>query len=361
MPKKNIPEILTDYEPFLEYLKDSIRKAQVRAGLAVNRELIFLYWRIGNAILEQQFQQGWGAKIVDRLAHDLRHAFPDMTGFSARNLKYMRAFAEAYPDEAIVQAAPAQITWYHNCTLLDKIKEPEIRQWYAEQTIVNGWSRDVLVHQIESRLHRRLGQSITNFERTLPQPQSELAQQILKDPYNFEFLELSAEALERDLERSLLEKLKDFLLELGTGFAFVGSQYLLVVGEQDYYLDLLFYHLKARCFVVVDLKMTDFRPEFAGKMGFYLSVVDDLVRHPEDRPSIGLILCKTKNNVVAEYALRNTQSPMGVSEYKIAQPLPTEISADLPSIEQLQEKLRDVPFFADASFVDVPPVEEKTE
>ncbi|HEY9755742.1 MAG TPA: PDDEXK nuclease domain-containing protein [Oculatellaceae cyanobacterium] len=359
MANKDVTDVLKHYEPFLEELKDSIRQAQVRAALSVNRELILLYWRIGKAILEQQAQQGWGAKVVDRLGQDLRITFPEMKGLSARNLKYMRAFAEAYPELEIVQAAPAQITWYHNCTLLDKIKEPEIRRWYAEQTVLNGWSRDVLVHQIETGLHKRLGQAVTNFEATLPKPQSELAQQILKDPYHFDFLELSAKAIERDLEKSLLNKLRDFLLELGTGFAFVGSQYHLVVGGQDYYLDLLFYHLKARCFVAVDLKITDFQPEYVGKMGFYLSAVDDLVRHPEDRPSIGLILCKTKNNVIAEYALRNTQAPMGVSEYKVAQPLPKEIGESLPTIEQLQEKLQDAPFFADVSFVDIPPLHKQ--
>lgn len=346
------PEI-TGYASFFDELKTAIRQAQLKAGLSVNRELTTLYWQIGKDILRQQADLGWGSKVIGLLAQDLKRTFPEMKGFSLRNLNYMRAFAEAYPDLAFVQAAPAQMPWYHNCTLLDKVKEPDYRHFYIQETIANGWSRDILVHQIESGLHKRQGQAITNFANTLPKPQSELAQQILKDPYNLDFLTLAPEALERDLERSLLDKLKAFLLELGSGFAFVGSQYHLQVGGQDYYLDLLFYHLKMRCFVIVDLKITDFIPEYAGKMGFYLSSVDDQLKHENDQPTIGLILCKTKNSIVAEYALRSTSSPIGVSEYRLAEPLPAGIEEALPAIEEIQKELAK-PFYLDHSTLDGP-------
>jgi predicted nuclease of restriction endonuclease-like (RecB) superfamily len=231
MAKKQLPETIEDYDAFLKELKDRIRQAQVRAALSVNRELVLLYWQIGQDILARQATTSWGAKVIDKLATDLRLSFPEMKGFSSRNLKYMRAFAEAYPDLTIVQAGPAQITWYHNCTLLDKVKKSEERVWYAFQTVEHGWTRDVLVHQIESGLYNRQGRAITNFGTTLPKPQSELAQQLLKDPYNFDFLTMTSEALENDLEKSLLVKLKEFLLELGSGFAFLGSQYHLEVGH----------------------------------------------------------------------------------------------------------------------------------
>src|SRR6267142_136763 len=289
-----IPE---GYDEFLRGLKERIRTAQVRAALAVNRELVLLYWRSGQDILERQRQSGWGSKVIDRLAADLRSAFPEMSGFSPRNLKYMRAFAEAWPDEDFVQQVAAQLPWFHNCTILDKLKNLAERIWYAQQTIENGWSRNILIHQIESNLFHRKGKAITNFDRTLPAPQSELAQQIIKDPYNFDFLSLGSEAKERDLERGLIAQLQKFLLELGVGFAFVGSQYPLEVDGEDFFIDLLFYHLKLRCFVVIDLKMDQFRPEYAGKMNFYLSAVDDLLKHPADQPSVGIILCRTKKRM----------------------------------------------------------------
>jgi predicted nuclease of restriction endonuclease-like (RecB) superfamily len=304
-------QVTGDYNSFLQTLKERIQSAQGRAALAVNRELVVLYWQIGHDILVEQQQRGWGAKVIDQLAADLRQAFPGTKGFSPRNLKYMRAFAEAWPDQEFVQATLAQISWYHNITLLEKLETVEDRTWYAARVVENGWSRNVLVHQIESGLHRRQGQAVTNFARTLPAPQSELAQQLLKDPYTFDFLTLSEEALERDLERGLLEHIRKFLLELGVGFAFVGSQYPLEVGGQDFYLDLLFYHFRLRCFVVIELKISEFQPEFAGKMNFYLSAVDDLLRHPDDQPSISIILCKTKNKVIVEYSLRDTNKPMG--------------------------------------------------
>lgn len=328
-----------DYDEFLRNLKDRIRSTQVRAALAVNRELIVLYWQIGRDILDRQQQQGWGAKVIDRLAKDLQKEFPQIKGFSARNLKYMRAFAEAYPDEPIMQQLAAQIPWFHNCVLLDKVKDWNERLWYVQQTIEQGWSRNVLVHQIESGLYRRMGGAITNFDRALPKPQSDLAQQLVKDPYHFDFLNLGKEAQERDLERALIDHIREFLLELGVGFAFVGSQYHLNVDGEDFYIDLLFYHLKLRCFVVIDLKMAAFQPEYSGKMNFYISAVDDLLRHPDDKPTIGIILCKDNKKTIAEYALRDVHKPIGVSTYQLSDRLPEPLQGKLPTVEELETEL----------------------
>jgi predicted nuclease of restriction endonuclease-like (RecB) superfamily len=300
-------------------LKKRIRSAQVKAAIAVNQELIVLYWQIGQEILAQQQQKGWGSKVIERLAKDLKREFPDMKGFSTRNLKYMRAFAEAWPDEPIVQQLVAQIPWGHNVRLLELVKNPKERLWYVQQTIENGWSRNVLSLQIESGLFQRQGGAITNFERTLPQPQSDLAQQLIKDPYNFDFLTISRDAAERELENGLVAHIRDFLLELGVGFAFMGSQYPITVDEKEYRIDLLFYHTQLRCYVVIDLKMTEFEPEFAGKINFYGSAVDDMLRRGDDQPTIGIVLCKTKRKTTAEYALRNLRdSPI----YKIPTSFP---------------------------------------
>lgn len=327
------------YPELLDELKGHIRQARVKASLSVNRELILLYWEIGRRILDHQDQEGWGAKVIDRLAADLQSAFPNTQGFSARNLKYMRAFADAYRDREIVQQAVAQIPWGHNRVLLDKVKDHTQRLWYIQQTLEHGWSRAVLTHQIDSDLFGRQGQALTNFEQTLPAPQSDLAGQLLKDPYSFDFLGLGPEIAERELERKLLDHLKDFLIELGKGFAFVGSQYPLDVGDQDYYLDLLFYHLHLRCFVVIDLKVEAFKPEFAGKMNFYLSAVDDRLRHEQDNPTIGLLLCKDRNRVIVEYALRELTRPVGVATYQLTEELPQDLQADLPTPEQLEAEL----------------------
>ena len=334
-----IPE---NYDDFLRDLKERIRSAQVRAALSVNRELVLLYWQLGRDILTRQRQQGWGAKVITKLSKDLRQAFPEMKGFSRTNLLYMRAFAEAYPDEQIVQAVLGQITWYHNIALLDKLKSLDERLWYAQKTVEHGWSRNVLVHQIETGLHRRLGAALTNFDRTLPKPQSDLAQQLLKDPYNFDFLSLGEEAQERDLERALVNHIRDFLLELGVGFAFVGSQYHLEIEGDDFYIDLLFYHLRLRCYVVIDLKMKEFQPEYSGKMNFYISAVDDLLRHPDDQPTIGIILCRGKKKTVAEYALRDLNKPIGISTYKLKDSLPQTLQGNLPTLEQLEIELNTV-------------------
>lgn len=331
------------YSALLTALKERIRAARFRAALAVNRELVLLYWEIGRDILARQEEEGWGAKIIDRLAEDLRRDFPEMTGLSARNLKYMRAFAEAYPDPEFVQQVVALLPWGHNIRLIEALKEPSQREWYARQSIQHGWSRNVLIHQIESDLLHRQGKALTNFDRTLPAPQSELAQEIVKDPYHFDFLALGPEMLERDLERSLLANIRALILELGKGFAFVGSQYHLEVGGQDYYLDLLFYHLRLRCFVVIDLKIEDFKPEFAGKMNFYLSAIDSQLRHPDDAPTIGIILCKRRNEVIVEYALRDTAKPMGVAQYVVSEALPAPLQKELPTAEELT---REMPFLS---------------
>jgi predicted nuclease of restriction endonuclease-like (RecB) superfamily len=331
-----------DYEKFLRDLKERIRNAQIRAALAVNKELVLLYWQVGKDILSRQHQAGWGAKIITQLAADLKRELPEIKGFSRSNLLYMRAFAQAFPDESIVQDVLGQITWYHNITLLDKLKDAEERVWYAKQTVVHGWSRNVLVHQIESGLYRRMGGAITNFDRALPQPQSDLAQQLIKDPYHFDFLSLSQDIQERELETALVDHIRDFLLELGVGFAFVGSQYHIEVDGDDYYIDLLFYHLKLRCFVVIDLKVKEFQPEFSGKMSFYISAVDDLLRHTDDNPTIGIILCKGKKKTAAEYALRDVNKPIGVSTYQLQNSLPESLRGSLPTPEQLEMELESV-------------------
>ena len=327
------------YGQLLADLKERIRDARTRASVSVNRELVLLYWEIGQCILERQREEGWGARVIDHLARDLRRSFPGTRGFSSRNLKYMRALAEAYPDKEFVQGVLAQISWYHNITILEKVKEPTEREWYIKAAIEHGWSRAVLVHQVESGLYQRQGRAVTNFERTLPPPRSDLARELVKDPYAFDFLTLAGDARERELERGLIEHLRDFLLELGAGFALVGSQYRLDVGGQEYVLDLLFYHLHLRCFVVIDLKAGAFKPEHAGKMGFYLSAVDDLIRQPDDGPTIGIILCRERNRIVAEYALRELKRPMGVATYRLTRALPRGLRGHLPTVKELEKGL----------------------
>jgi predicted nuclease of restriction endonuclease-like (RecB) superfamily len=329
----------TDYPIFLKSLKDRIRTAQIKAVLAVNRELVLLYWQIGNDILMRQRQQGWGAKVIDQLAKDLRAEFPEMKGISRSNLFYMRAFAEAYPDIEFVQQVVGQIPWSHNCVLLEKVKSPEERLWYAQKTIEEGWSRNVLVLKIEAGMYGRQGGAVTNFAHTLPAPQSDLAQQLLKDPYHFDFLEVTDSRSERQLERALIDHIRDFLLELGVGFAFLGSQYPIEVSNKDYRLDLLFYHVKLHCYVVIDLKMGEFEPEFSGKMNFYISAVDQILRSPQDEPTIGIILCKSKDKTTVEYALQGMQKPIGVSTFQLQRDLPSGLQASLPTVEQLESEL----------------------
>ena len=326
------------YSDWLGELKGRIREARLRASLSVNAELIALYWRIGRDILERQDRHGWGAKVVDRLAVDLRAEFTGVRGYSRANLLYMRAFAEAWPDPEIVQRVVGRLPWGQNIELLTKLKDPGGRLWYAEAAIEHGWSRPVLAAQIQTRLRDREGRAVTNFARALPPPESDLAQQMLKDPYQFDFLSIAPDAKERDLERALVGRVMDVLLEMGKGFAFLGSQHHLEVGGQDWYVDLLFYHRRLRCLIAVDLKVGPFRPEHAGKMNFYLAALDDRERQPGDTSSIGLILCRERNRVVVEYALRSVGSPIGVAEYSlvVAGALPDTLATALPTAEEIE-------------------------
>ncbi len=334
------PEGYTDW---LAELKSRIHSAQQQATLAVNRELVLLYWQIGRDILVRQADQGWGAKVIDRLAHDLRNAFPKMKGFSPRNLKYMRAVAEAWPEPEFVQQAAAQLPWFHLCTLIDKLATREERDWYLAKAVEHNWSRNVLVMQIETRLRERQGKAVANFEQRLPKPQSDLARESIKDPYRFDFLGLTDEAQEREIESALVQHVTRFLLELGAGFAFVGRQVLLDVGGEEFFIDLLFYHLKLRCYVVIELKAGKFKPEHLGQLGFYLTAVDRQVKSEQDNPTIGLLLCKSKNQVVAEYALGDKSQPMGIAEYRLMASLPEPLQTSLPSIEQIENELKDIP------------------
>ena len=337
----SLDAVPSGYADWLAELKTRIHAAQQRAALAVNRELVLLYWQIGRDILARQAEQGWGAKVIDRLAHDLRTAFPDMKGFSPRNLKYMRAFAEAWPDADFVQEVLAQLPWYHQLALLDKLPDAQARRWYAAKAIEHGWSRNVLVMQIETRLLECGGSAVTNFPVTLPAPQSDLARESLKDPYRFDFLGLTEEAQEREIENALVRHVTEFLLELGAGFAFVGRQVPLEVGGEDFFIDLLFYHLKLRCYVVIELKAGDFKPEHLGQLGFYLTAVNRQVKSEQDGPTIGLLLCKGKNKVVAEYALGDKTQPIGIAEYKLAQALPEPLQTNLPTIEQIEREMEE--------------------
>ncbi len=342
MTKKH-PTKFQSYITVLEELKNKIRQAQYKSVLSANRGMILLYWDIGTTILKQQREQGWGAKIINRLAQDLSNSFPNMKGFSPRNLKYMRAFAEAYPDKQIVQQLVAQIPWGHNIRILDYVKNQQERLWYIKETIQNGWSRNVLVLQIESGLYQRQkrAQKITTFKRTLSAPQSDLVQQTIKDPYIFDFLNISQNVKEVELQSELVRHITKFLLELGKGFAFVGSQYHIEVSGKDFYIDLLFYHLNLRCYVVIELKTGDFKPEYAGQLNFYLSAVDSQMKQPSDNPTIGIILCKSKDKIIAEYALRNITKPMGVSEYRLSRIIPKKLGKVLPSVKEIETGLKD--------------------
>ena len=338
------PERLpADYQAFLQNIKTRVQQAQLKAVVAVNTELIVLYWQIGREILARQEKEGWGTKVIDRLSADLHAAFPQMKGFSSRNLKYMRAFAKAYPDEPFVQQVAAQIPWFHHCVLLDKIAAPDERLWYLQQTMEHGWSRNILELQIETRLYQRKGKAQTNFQTTLPALDSDLATDVLKDPYVFDFITTSDETKERHVQSLLLANIRRFLLELGVGFTFVGSNYHIVVGGEDYYIDLLFYHIRLRCFVVIELKAGSFRPEYVGKLNFYMTAIDRQVKTPEDSKTIGIILCKTKNKVTAEYALANIHNPMGVATYRTTEALPEELQDKLPDIKELAARLEEVP------------------
>ena len=328
-----------EYLDIINTIKKDIQTAQYKAVLGANRELIMLYRNIGNVINEHNT---WGSKFIDNLARDIKLDFPDMTGFSVRNLKYMAKFSALYTDSEIVQAVLAQLSWYHNIALMDKVKNTEIALWYAKQAIENGWSRNVLVHQIESDLYSRqaVADKVTNFEGLLSGRQSELAVQTIKDPYVFDFIPMKADMQERDIENELVKNVTSLLLELGKGFAFLGNQYHLEVGGEDFYLDLLFYNLNLRCYVVIELKTGEFKPEYAGKLNFYLSAVDGILKKDNDNPSIGLLLCKSKNNIIAEYALKDMTKPIGVSEYTITKLLPKELQETLPTAEDIQTRIQ---------------------
>jgi len=332
------------YIETLNTLKQKIKTAQIKAALSVNSQLVTLYWEIGKTILEKQEQEGWGTKVIDNLSRDLQKSFPEMKGFSVRNLKYMRKFAESYPDFQFVQQAAAQIPWFHNMVILDKITNEPERLWYIKKTVENGWSRNILTMQIESKLFERqtTKEKIDNFNLTLPSPQSDLVREVLKDPYKLDFLGVGDEAQEREIEKGLVKHITHFLLELGKGFAFVGQQYHVEVGNEDYYIDLLFYHIKLKCYVVIELKAGKFKPEYAGKLNFYLSAVDDNLKEESDNPSIGIILCKTKDKLTAEYALRNLASPISVNEYMLVESIPENMKTSLPTIEELEAELAEI-------------------
>ena len=338
--------IPSDYSTWLESVKSRIQSARSRAALAVNAELIQLYHSIGSDILERQTCHGWGSKVIARVAADLKAAFPDMKGFSTRNVKYMRYFAENCPDGQFGQQAAAQLPWFHIVTLLTQA-EPTEREWYAVHAIAGGWSRHTLQTNLKNRLKQRQGAAVTNFASLLPAPQSALAQETLKDPYLFDFLGLADDAHEREIENALIRHITRFLLELGAGFAFVGRQFRLEVGGDEFFVDLLFYHTRLKCYVVIELKGTAFKPEHVGKLNFYLSAIDSQVKADDDKPTIGLLLCKSQNRIVAEYALRDTTKPMGIAEYQLLQSLPEPLQTNLPSIEEIEAELAGEIFTSD--------------
>ena len=353
------------YHAFLAEVKARIVGARTRALLAVNSELIQLYWEIGHEILERQGREGWGAKIIDRLASDLRREFPDMTGLSRSNLKYMRAFAEAWPPEedgrAIGQRPVGQLPWGQNIALLTKLDDRDARLWYAHEAIKHGWSRNVLQAQIMSDLRGRQGGALTSFEHALPESDSELVRDAIKDPYNFEFLGLAERAKERELEQALLNDVQSFLMEMGRGFALVGRQFPLGSSTRrqartdEFFVDLLFYNYLLRRFVVIDLKVEDFKPEFTGKMSFYLTAVDELERQPGDEPSIGLVLCPGRSKTVTEWALRGIDSPVAIARYTtgevtLTQTPPPEMKPALPDLPALASELSDIVEAANAIY-----------
>ncbi|WNY24096.1 Putative nuclease YhcG [Methanimicrococcus hongohii] len=328
------------YFDVLERVKAEIQNAQYKAVLGVNREQILLYWSIGTVIIENS---EWGNKFIDNLARDIKNEFPDTTGYSVRNLKYMRKFAELFPENEIVQEPLAQLTWYHLQLLMDKFSS-NIPQyiWYANKAVENGWSRNVLLHQIDMKLYERqaIADKTTNFESVLPSPQSELAQETLKNPYVFDFIEARKEIIEREIEQELVANIAKTIMELGTGFAYVGNQYHLEISRQDYYIDLLFYNFKLSCFIVIEIKNTEFKPEYAGKLNFYLSAVDDILKREHDNPTIGILLCKSRDKLIAEYALRDINKPIGVSEYKLSDFVPEQFADTLPTAEDIESRIK---------------------
>lgn len=337
-PRSELPG---DYADILGEIKRRIREERLRVAMAANSAMVLLYWDIGQLILDRQDRAGWGARVIDRLSADLREAYPDMKGLSPRNLKYMRAFAAVWPERAIVQEVLARIPWYHHIALMEKCRTPEERLWYARRSADQGWSHNILSLQIDSRAQERQGKAITNFKTALPPAESDMAAQIFKDPYLFDFLGTADPRREREIEQALVDHMQHFLLELGTGFAFVGRQVPLEVGDRDFQIDLLFYHLKLRCYVVVELKAVPFDPAFVGQLNLYLPAADDLLRHPDDQPTIGLLLCREKNKIVVKYALRHLRRPIGVAgwETKLVEKLPQDLKGSLPTVEEIEAEL----------------------
>lgn len=339
MSRSPIAALPEGYADWLTQLKGEITQARQRAALAINAELVQLYHRIGVEIQQRQEIKGWGSKVIERLALDLKDAFPDMRGWSASNLKYMRFFAQHCPDRQFGQQPADQLPWFHVVTLLTKLDSPAEREWYAQQTILQGWSRSTLELNIKSGLQQRQGSAVTNFVSRLPAADSALAQETLKDPYLFDFLGLGNDAQEREIEAGLIRHITRFLLELGAGFAFVGRQFRLEVGGDEFFIDLLFYHTRLKCYVVVELKATAFKPEHAGQLNFYLAAMDAQIKAEDDKPTIGLLLCKQQNRLVAEYALSGIDKPIGVAEYQLLRDLPEKLGRSLPSIAEIEAEL----------------------
>jgi predicted nuclease of restriction endonuclease-like (RecB) superfamily len=332
------------YKDFIKQLKQKIQTSQIKASIRVNEELLKLYWDMAQMIIAKQKEASWGDGIIEKISRDLKEEFPNIKGFSVTNIKYMRKWYLFWSDIKSPQVVDEifRIPWGHNREIITKLKNRDEAIFYAKNTLQYGWSRAVLVHQVESGLYQREGKAITNFDSKLPPPQSDLAKAVLKDPYNFDFLTLSKRYNERELEDALVEHITHFLLELGSGFAFVGRQYRLVVGGDEFFIDLLFYHIRLRCYVVVELKTVKFKPEFAGQLNFYVSAIDGELKEKGDNPTIGILICKSKNSTVVEYALKNIDSPIGVSEYELVDKLPKEFKSTLPSIEELEAELENI-------------------
>lgn len=328
-----------DYITLLNNIKNDIKTSRIKAHLAVNKELVLLYWRIGDNILEKQKKLGWGSSVIDDLAQDLRSAFPENKGFSKQNLWYMRQFATSYSKNEIIQQAVGEIPWGHNIAIFTKIKDKKTRKWYIAKTIENGWSRNILLMNIESESHLSLGVAQTNFVDNLPSPESDLAQSLIKSKYNFDFLGITEKVNESVIEKGLIENIKQFLLELGSGFAFLGSQYRVVLAEEEFFIDLLMYHVKLKSYVVIELKAGKFKPEYAGKLSFYLTAIDAEVKDKNDNPTIGILLCQSSNKLMVEYCLKDTKKPIGIAEYKTGK-LPKNIKDHLPSPEQFQHIIK---------------------
>ena len=337
---KNDELNVSEYHEWISEIKSKIHSKRIKIALSANSELLGMYWEIGKEIVEKQKKLNWGSRVIEKMAVDLRHEFPDIKGFSKRNIYAMRQWYLLYSQKFTFVPRPvAQIPWGQNRLIISKTKDVEEALFYARETLRNSWSRDLLEIQIEDKLYQRQGKAITNFENILPEQQSDMAKNILKDPYHFDFLGLENSALERAIEIELTKHITEFLLELGKGFAYVGNQYKIEISETDYYIDLLFYHLELRCYVVIELKAGKFMPEYAGKLNFYLSAVDSQLKKDTDNPSIGILLCKRKDKIEAEYALRDINKPLGISEYRLTEAIPENIKTQLPSIEEIENEL----------------------